>query len=81
MKPWEQSPDHWKHAKDNANTDCPKCHGSGTFMYDKEHSTICNECCKHTLGWWELVEHYGKNNGKMCCLAGCGFVRLKEIDE
>ena len=24
------------------------------------------------MGWWQLKKHYGENNGKWCCRAGCG---------
>lgn len=60
------------HARLNANPDCPKCQGSGSYMYDHNHGTICDLCCKHDRGWWKLEEHYGANNGKWCCRAGCG---------
>lgn len=52
--------------------DCPKCKGKGSYMYDENHGTICDLCCDHDKGWWLLKTHYGKNNGKMCCLTGCG---------
>jgi len=41
-------------------------------MYDHNHGTICDLCCKHDKGRWHLQEHYGAKNGKWCCLAGCG---------
>jgi hypothetical protein len=56
---------------------CAKCSGTRWVQYDENHSKICDACCKHASGWWELKEHYGINNGKMCCTAGCGFVREK----
>jgi hypothetical protein len=52
---------------------CPKCHGTGSYMYDEHHGTICDLCCDHAHGWWVLREHYGKNNNKFCCLGGCGY--------
>jgi len=55
------------------NKNCPKCHGKGTYFYDHNHSTVCDLCCDHDKGWWLLEEHYGKDNGKWCCKAGCGF--------
>ena len=64
-------------AKRNAKSDCPKCHGTGGYMYDHNHSTVCNLCCLHNMGWWKLEKHYGENNGKWCCRAGCG----KTVDE
>ena len=63
--------------KQKNNWDCEKCNGKGTYMYDENHGTICDLCCKHDQGFWELKEHYGKDNGKMCCKAGCGFVKEK----
>jgi len=54
------------------NPDCPKCHGIGFYIHDHNHSTICDLCCDHDKGWWYLKKYYGKNNGKMCCLSGCG---------
>ena len=65
----------FQNARENARPDCPKCLGTGVFQYDHNHSTICNLCCKHNMGWWMLLEHYGNRNGKWCCLAGCGFTR------
>jgi hypothetical protein len=56
---------------------CQKCNGTGWYQYDHNHSTVCNACCLHGEGWWMLKEHYGKDNGKWCCLAGCG----KTVDE
>lgn len=43
----------------------------------KHDSKKCEVCCKHDEGWWKLKEHYGKDNGKWCCRAGCG----KTIDK
>lgn len=43
--------DSWANAKANARPDCPRCHGLGTYMYDHNHDTICNLCCKHNMGW------------------------------
>jgi hypothetical protein len=54
---------------------CVKCLGHGSYMYDDIHGKICEACCKHDQGWWELTEAYGKENvGKLCCKAGCGYV-------
>ena len=65
----------FENARKNARPDCPKCHGTGTFKYDRNHSTICSLCCKHNMGWELLKEFYGNLNGKWCCRAGCGFTR------
>lgn len=54
---------------------CKKCNGHGSYAYDDMHGKICEFCCKHDQGWWELKEHYGENNGKLCCRAGCGITR------
>jgi len=73
--------DSFEHAKQNANKDCPKCHGAGSYQYSTHgtpHFTICNLCCKHDRGFWKLVEHYGNDNGKWCCIAGCGFLKDTE---
>jgi hypothetical protein len=60
------------------NGDCPKCHGTRWYAYDKNHSKPCEVCCKHDAGWWLLKEHYGENNNKWCCRVGCGTVREME---
>lgn len=52
---------------------CSKCKDTGGYMYDENHGKICEVCCPHTGGWWVLREHYGKDNGKFCCLGGCGY--------
>lgn len=54
--------------------DCSRCKGVGSYQYDDIHSKPCEQCCEHNNGWWELKEHYGEDNGKLCCLSGCGFV-------
>lgn len=74
-KPKGIKTDVWDNAKKNAKKDCPKCHGTGQYYYDNEHGTICALCCQHNMGWWKLEKHYGKNNGKWCCKAGCGTTK------
>ena len=67
--------DVWRNAEDNARPDCPKCHGTGQYVYTTHgtpHSTICGDCCAHNMGWWLLGEGYGDDAGKWCCRAGCG---------
>lgn len=57
---------------------CWKCSGKGSYVYTTygtPHSKPCEYCCKHDQGWWLLQEHYGPNNGKWCCKAGCGEIR------
>lgn len=56
---------------------CHKCNGLGYYMYDSNHSKICEYCCKHDQGWWELSEcHAGYIEGSdnRCCKIGCGMI-------
>lgn len=63
-------------AKENAKPDCTKCHGTGEYMYDHNHGTICNLCCTHEGEWWQLSECHGKARaGLWCCSLGCGATR------
>lgn len=57
---------------------CPKCNGTGSYSYDENHGKICEVCCPHDQGWWLLQEHYGNDNGKLCCLRGCGTVKEQQ---
>ncbi len=64
---------------------CHKCDGTGYYGYDDVHSKVCEVCCSHDGGWWELTEYYygyqsGKNN--LCCQKGCGtlFRDLKDFE-
>jgi hypothetical protein len=59
----------------NGKPDCPKCKGKGLYYYDDNHATVCDRCCRHDQGSWLLQKHYGENNGKWCCLGGCGQTR------
>ena len=54
--------------------DCPKCHGTGSYMYDENHGKPCELCCPHDEGYWQLKEHYGDNNDKWACKRGCGHI-------
>ena len=72
--------DVWANARANAKPDRPKCHGTGKWKYDHNHATICDICCQHNMGWWQLREHYGKDNDKWCCRAGCGHTREANPD-
>ena len=65
-------------AKRTADPDCPQCQGKGTYMYDHNHGTICDLCCQHGKGWWQLTGLWGKNNGKWCCKSGCGKMITEE---
>ena len=58
----------------NADRDCPGCHGTGVYRYDERHLAICNLCCKHNQGWWQLEGAYGPDNGRWACKAGCGKI-------
>lgn len=54
---------------------CKKCDGTGRYAYDKNHTKICEDCCKHEKGWWELTEVYGgyiEGSDNRCCVNGCG---------
>lgn len=54
---------------------CSYCHGTGWRKFDRTHDVVCAECCKHDQGWWLLEKYYGADNGKWCCIAGCGTKR------
>lgn len=67
---------------------CKKCNGTGWYLYDEHHSTVCEQCCPHDKGWWEVTEHYtgyleGADN--RCCRAGCGTMyrdlKKEEVDK
>lgn len=56
---------------------CTKCNGTKSYQYSTTgtpHSKICEECCPHDKGFWLLREGY-KDEGKLCCMAGCGFTK------
>ena len=57
---------------------CEQCNGTGWYQYTTRgtpHSKVCEVCCKHDKGYWLLEEHYGDDNGRLCCLAGCGATK------
>lgn len=58
----------------NADPACPKCHGTGIIQRDDRHVAICDACCKHNQGWWQLEGAYGADNGRWACKAGCGII-------
>jgi hypothetical protein len=68
----------WKRYVNPEHFDCSKCFDTGSYMYDENHGTVCDKCCQHDEGWWMLEEHYGEDNGKWCCKAGCGTL-LEEV--
>ncbi|ARR55181.1 hypothetical protein HY78_17890 [Rhizorhabdus wittichii DC-6] len=57
-----------------AHPDCPKCLGTGTYRYGERRLAICDLCCRHNRGWWQLEGAYGADNGRWACKAGCGLV-------
>jgi len=62
---------------------CKKCNGVGSYSYDENHGKICEVCCTHDQGWWELTEFYaGYEEGKdnRCCQKGCGTLK-RDLDE
>jgi hypothetical protein len=54
---------------------CKSCNGTKSYQYDHNHSKMCEHCCNHDSGWWQLKDHYGEDNDKWCCKAGCGTVQ------
>ena len=57
---------------------CKKCNDTGWYNYDHNHSKVCEACCTHSEGWWELTEHYAgyiKDANNNCCKAGCGTMQ------
>jgi hypothetical protein len=58
----------------NADRDCPKCHGTGVYRSGDRLAAICDACCKHVQGWWQLEGAYGPDNGRWACKAGCGVI-------
>jgi len=62
---------------------CGKCKDTGWYQYDHNHSQVCDECCEHKEGWWDLTPIYhsyieGEDNA--CCKAGCGTMRRDILD-
>ncbi len=57
---------------------CNKCLDTGRYMYDSNHSTVCDLCCKHDGGSWLLTKSYAEA-GKWCCNIGCGHTEDKEF--
>lgn len=54
---------------------CEKCKDTGWYRYDRNHSKVCEFCCKHQDGWWQVAEGYtgyDKALDNACCKAGCG---------
>lgn len=63
---------------------CTKCNDTGWYRPPHQRGTVhdykCDACCTHDKGYWMLKEMYGENNGKWCCMAGCGKIWSK-LDE
>lgn len=55
---------------------CKKCADTGWHTPSGQRGTVhsyrCDACCKHEGERWQLKDHYGEDNGKWCCRAGCG---------
>ena len=66
--------DVYANAAMNADRDCTLCGGAGVYRYSDQSMAICNSCCKHNQGWWQLEGHYGADNGKWACKLGCGAI-------
>lgn len=64
---------------------CSKCQGTGWYVPPNQRGTVhgykCDACCKHEGERWQLKEHFGEDNGKWCCRAGCGKTWETEKDE
>ena len=58
----------------NADPDCAICHGAGVYRYSDQAMAICDLCCKHNQGWWQLEGAYGADNGRWACKVGCGTI-------
>jgi hypothetical protein len=58
----------------NADPACATCHGAGVYRYSERATAICNACCKHNQGWWQLEGAYGADNGRWACKIGCGAI-------
>lgn len=56
---------------------CPKCESTGWYHYDENHAKMCEHCCKHDNGWWEISDKftgYIEGADNRCCNAGCGVM-------
>jgi len=59
-------------------SDCPRCGGTGWYMYDYNHNKPCELCCAHDKGWWKLTKYYdGYRPGEKtyACTVGCGTLK------
>src|SRR3546814_4682283 len=37
-----------------ADPDCPKCNATGVYQHSDRRLALCDLCCKHNRGWWQL---------------------------
>lgn len=54
---------------------CTKCNSTGHYHYDEHHAKICEICCLHSQGRWEIpYGTAGHRPGKKtwACSTGCG---------
>lgn len=58
----------------NADPGCAKCGGTGVHQCGEDRLCICDSCCKHNQGWWQLEGGYGVDNGRWACKVGCGII-------
>lgn len=58
----------------NADPRCKTCSGTGVRRTGGGSLVICDACCPHNQGWWQLESAYGENNGRWACKAGCGHI-------
>ncbi len=59
-------------------TECKKCNGTGAYAYDHNHSQVCDACCPHDQGWFELSKGYAnyiEGQDNRCCRVGCGTMK------
>lgn len=72
----EQAPrvDSYASAAMNADRNCAKCRGTGVYLRSARSHAVCDACCKHRQGWWQLEGSYGVDNGRWACKAGCGRI-------
>lgn len=58
----------------NADPQCVKCGGTGVHACGERQLCVCDACCQHNQGWWQLEGGYGVDNGRWACKAGCGVI-------
>ena len=62
---------------------CTKCNDTGWYACDHNHKKVCDACCPHDKGWWELTDSYqGYKEGEdnRCCIRGCGTM-LRDLED